>query len=119
MGIDTKTYISKKYKLNDIKTVMERYLKVKVRVESCHETSIGMFVFHFKYKNNRMMHVHTNSEREGYYLLSLGYDEEVHGGSGETQSESQAHSEWSTSGQYNMAMGGGAPTQNGDHERKI
>jgi len=77
MGTDTKLYISQKYELDDIKTVIEKYLKVKVNVKSCHTTAIGMFSFHFKYKTNRMMYVHQSCERAGYFLLSLGCNEEA------------------------------------------
>ena len=77
MGADTKLYISYNYELDDIKTVIEKHLKVKVKVESCHKTSVGMFQFHFKYKTNRMIYVHQSCERAGYFLLSLGCNEEA------------------------------------------
>lgn len=80
MGEDTKLLISNRWVLDEVKTVIEKYLKTEVKVKSCHITSIGMFKFNFKVNNHaRTMYVHSNYNTPigtGTYL-SLGHNDEA------------------------------------------
>jgi len=108
MGCSTKLWISSKWELRDIITVMENHIsleeqkvsktrlnvstgkkqrvteKKKVIVESCHDTSPGMFTLHFKvilseFEEMRMMYAHLNCDTPlgPCTLLSLGMNDEA------------------------------------------
>ena len=74
MGVCTKLYISNRFTLEDIKTVIENHICKKVKVESCHKTSLGMYTFNFK---ERCMYVFTDGGIPNHYCLSLGHNEEA------------------------------------------
>ena len=63
MGTSTKLYVSSRWQIEDIKTIIENKFKVEVTVKDCVEISIGMFQFMFTFKQqNRMMSIFSNSE---------------------------------------------------------
>ena len=62
MGADTHLYLSKRWGLDDIKTVIERTQDTKVEVESRGNMAIDYFNFSFKVgSSERMMHVHADA----------------------------------------------------------
>lgn len=76
MSVDTKLYLNPKWELEDIITVLERTQGKKVKVESCHKTSPGMFHFNV---GDRMITVFTNHETPigTVTYLSLGANNEA------------------------------------------
>ena len=77
MGTSTKLYVSSRWELEDIKTIIENRFDVKIKVKDCSKTSIGMFQFVFKVGDNyRSMAVFVNhSTPLGVVTyLSLGHN---------------------------------------------
>jgi hypothetical protein len=80
MGVDTRLIVSPRWRLEDIKAVMENYLKTEVKVEDCTKTCAGMFRFLFKLgRQDRMMHIHTYTRTPlgSGTELSLGHNEQA------------------------------------------
>jgi hypothetical protein len=79
MGVDTQLYLNSKWKLNEIKKVIERTQGIKVTVISNHDTSIGYFNFILE-KLGRMIHVFSNIHTPigTATLLSMGADDQSH-----------------------------------------
>jgi len=91
MGAVTKLYISRKWELEDIKTVMENYLDLKERkktinkrpqsykIDVINTSVLEMTQFNFTYNNNlRTMAIFTHSDfAENYYGLHLGHNDEA------------------------------------------
>lgn len=78
MSCETILYVPKKFSIEEIKTIIESYLNVKVKI---HQTSIpDLLEFIFKFKNaKRLMSVLFNGKTPlgRAYQLRLGADEEA------------------------------------------
>jgi hypothetical protein len=83
MGVDARLYVSSKWKLDDIKTVIESYLRFKVKIESNHKISPGFFYFHLmrdkKEKRTIAVFMNCNTALGTVTYLSLRSDNEAIG----------------------------------------
>lgn len=78
MGIDTHLYISYRFEVEDVKTVLEKHLGCEnVKIENSHTPS--MFIVPFTFEGeNRGMHVHhTHLPTGPCLMLSLGHNEQA------------------------------------------
>jgi len=79
MGIDTVLLLSSRWELDDLKTVVEKWLETKVKVRDCSKTSVGMFYFNFKFAGElRSMCIFVNhvSNLGACTCLSLSHDKQ-------------------------------------------
>jgi len=80
MSVDTKLYISNRYEVSDIKTIMEKHLNIKDARIDFHNHTPQMFTINFTFnKIKRMMFVHTYTKLPTgpCILLSLGANEDA------------------------------------------
>lgn len=78
MGVDTHLYISNRFEVEDIKTVLESYCKAeKITIINSHIPSMFSVTFEFEGKQQNMFIHHSHLPTGPVLLLSLGHNEQA------------------------------------------